>query len=159
MVRVSSRYRFSALFALRVLGAACTVVGVAVVALVVGAAVLAPGPVPDGVLLVVLLLALTTVLGLAPLVLRRPVVVSFDETGYQVRLVRGAGVRRAAWTDVEDASAEVVADERCVVVRLRDGGTTTVPVGILECRPDDFVRDLQRHLDVGHGYRRVPPPG
>lgn len=157
MHQVASHYRFSVLFALRVVGAVCTVAGLVVVVLVVGGALLASGPLPDGVLVAVLLVALLTVLGLA-LVLRRPVVVTFDETGYRVRLVRGAGVRRAAWTDVEDASAEVLAGERCVVVRLRGGRTTTVPVGVLECRPDDFVRDLQRHLDTGHGYRRVGPP-
>jgi hypothetical protein len=159
MPRVCTRYRFSALFALRVLGAVCTGVGLVVVALVVAAAVVSPGPVPDGVLVAVAVLAAVTIVGLALLVLRRPVVVTFDESGYRVRLVRGSGVRQASWTDVEDASAEVVAGERCIVVRLHDGRTTTVPVGVLEGRPDDFVHDLQRHLDAGHGYRRVSPGG
>ena len=81
---------------------------------------------------------------------------SFDETGYQVRYVRGAGVRQARWVEVEDAAAATVAGERCVVLRLRDGRTTTVPVGVLAGRPDAFVDDLREHLNGGHGYRPVP---
>jgi hypothetical protein len=87
---------------------------------------------------------------------RRPVVVSFDEVGYRIRHVRGAGVRQAAWTQVEDVAAATVAGERCVLLRLRDGRTSTVPVGVLAGHPDDFVRDLQRHLNQGHGYRPLP---
>jgi hypothetical protein len=154
---VSSAYRFSAVFAVRVLGAACTAVGLLVVALVVVAALIGPGSMTGAGLLVVALSATLGLLVLGVLAVRRPVAVTFDENGYRVRLVRGAGRRQAPWTEVEDAAADVVAGVRCVVVRLRDGGTTTIPVEVLAGRPDDFVRDLQRHLDAGHGYRRVPP--
>ena len=54
--------------------------------------------------------------------------VRLDDEGYQVRFVRGAGVKQARWKDVEDVVATTVADERCVVLRLRDGRTTTIPV-------------------------------
>lgn len=134
------------------LGVGLVVVGVLVVALVGLVAVLDP---PGAVLGTVVVLAVLAVLALGLLAVRRPVVVRFDERGYQVRWVRGAGVRQAEWAQVEDAAATVVSGERCVVLRLRDGRTTTVPVGVLAGRPDDFVRDLQQHLDRGHGYRRV----
>lgn len=86
---------------------------------------------------------------------RRTTVVRLDDTGYRVRMVRGAGATEARWTDVEDVVTATVTGERCVVLRLRDGRTTTIPVRMLEGNPDDFVRDLQAHLDKGHGYRRI----
>jgi hypothetical protein len=150
---VLSRYRFSGPFVARLLGVGLVAVGILVVLLVLLASLLSlPGPVVAGVLVA----ALLAVAGLGLAAVRRPVVVGFDEVGYRVHLVRGAGVRAAAWTQVEDAEATVVAGERCVVLRLRDGRTTTVPVRVLDGDPDDFVRDLQAHLDRGHGYRRVP---
>lgn len=150
---VLSRYRFSGPFVVRLLGLGLMAVGLLVVLLMVLAAVLS---LPSGVLGTVLVAAFLAVLGLGLVAVRRPVVVRFDETGYRVRLVRGAGVRAAQWREVEDVAATAVSGERCVVLRLRDGRTTTVPVGILAGSSEDFVRDLQLHLDRGHGYRRVP---
>jgi hypothetical protein len=89
--------------------------------------------------------------------LRRGDVVRLDETGYRVRFVRGAGVRQASWKDVEDVTAPTVEGQRCVLLRLRDGRTTTVPVDVLAGSSDAFVKDLQQHLNRGHGYRRLPP--
>ena len=87
------------------------------------------GVVVAGVGLLVLVLAtLAAVLSLPPVVL-------------------GAGMLVAAVT---------VAGERCVVLRLRDGRTSTVPVGLLAGRTEDFVEDLRGHLNRGHGYRPVP---
>jgi uncharacterized protein YacL len=136
----------------RLLGLALVAVGVLVVAAVVVVAALHA---PAVVLACVVVATVVAVLALGLLAVRRPVVVRFDERGYQVRWVRGAGVRQAEWTQVEDAATTVLGGERCVVLRLRDGRTTTVPVGLLAGRPDDFVRDLQQHLDSGHGYHRV----
>jgi hypothetical protein len=150
---VVSTYRFSGSFVMRLLGLGLVAVGVLVVALVTLAVALDP---PGAVLAAVVVAAVPAVLALGLLAVRRPVVVRFDERGYQVRWVRGAGARQADWTQVEDVEAMVLGGERCVVLRLRDGRTTTLPVGILAGRPDDFVHDLQRHLDSGHGYRRVP---
>lgn len=89
------------------------------------------------------------------LLTRKMVVVRLGEDGYLVRLVRGAGVKQARWKDVEDVVATKVAGERCVVLRLRDGRTTTVPVRVLAAEPTAFISDLQEHLNTGHGYRRT----
>ena len=102
-----------------------------------------------GPLLLVVLLALVVVLRTRPVAL-------LGEDGYLVRWVRGAGVRRSGWKDVEDVTAVTVAGERCVLLRLRDGRTTTIPVGVLAGSEDAFVRDLQDHLQRGHGYRVAP---
>lgn len=102
---------------------------------------------------VVLVMVAVCAVGYA--LVRKPYVVRLGEAGYRVRFVRGAGVRQARWQDVEDVVATAVADEPCVVLRLRDGRTTTVPVTALAGSPDAFARDLQEHLNQGHGYRRI----
>ena len=81
--------------------------------------------------------------------------VHLDEAGYRVRLLRGAGVRAARWRDVEDVVTATVQGHDCVVLRLRDGRTTTVPVAVLDAPREVFVQDLRTHLDAGHGYRRI----
>jgi hypothetical protein len=111
---------------------------------------------PTAVLSTVVVAAFFAVLVLALALWRLAPVVRLDEVGYEVRWVRGAGVRQGRWKDVEDVLATTVAGDRVVVLRRRDGRTTTIPVGILAGAPDDFVRDLQQHLNRGHGYRPIP---
>lgn len=155
---MSSNYRFAGPFIVRLVGLALAGVGVLVLLLTVLAVTLVRRDV--GGTGVVVGLAAALVVGLCALaVVRRTVVVRLDDTGYQVRLVRGAGVQRAGWTEVEDVAATTVAGDRCVVLRLRDGQTTTIPVDVLAGSSDDFVRDLQRHLNRGHGYRPLAGPG
>jgi hypothetical protein len=93
------------------------------------------------------------VLGL--LLIRRPYVVRLDDLGYRIRFVRGAGRPGARWTDVLDLTTAVVSGTECVVLRLRDGGSSTLPVNVIEGDREEFVDELQRRLDAGHGYRRL----
>ena len=148
---VSSDYRFSRAISVRLMGLSLAAIGVLVflTAAVVGLLTL-----PIVVLTGAVGLALAGVLVVVVL-LRRTVVVRLDEVGYQVRLVRGAGVRRARWKDVEDVVTGAVGEHPVVVLRLKDGRTTTVPVGVLAGSREDFVRDLQEHCSRGHGYRRL----
>ncbi len=110
---------------------------------------------PLDVMSALVVLVVVAVLGVGYLLTRRTYVVRADADGYRVRLVRGAGVKAARWQDVEDVVASHVAGARCVQLRLRDGGTTTIPVDVLAIDGDDFVRELQNRLDQGHGYRRI----
>ncbi len=64
-------------------------------------------------------------------------------------------MKQARWRDVEDVVAATVSGHDVVVLRLRDGRTTSIPVRVLDTRADDFVKDLSAHLDRGHGYRRL----
>lgn len=154
---VSSSYRFAGPFIVRLMGSSLAAVGVLVLVFsgVVVAASLPSAFLTAGlaVALVVWLIVLVGFVGL-----RRRVVVRLDDTGYRVRHIRGTGVREARWKDVEDATAPTVEGERCVVLRLRDGRTTTIPVDVLVGSAEAFVRDLHRHLDRGHGYRPLPGP-
>jgi hypothetical protein len=81
-------------------------------------------------------------------------VVRCSPDGYTIRLVRGAGVRQAAWTEVRDAVTTTTRRVACLVLRLGNGSTTSIPVGLLAIDREQFVREMQRHL--GEGQRITP---
>jgi hypothetical protein len=152
-VGVSSSYRFSGPFVVRLLGLALVAVGVAVVVLV---ALVAALDLPAVVLSAGFVVAALAVVGLGAAASRGTPVVRFDEAGYRIRFVRGAGVRQARWTEVEDVVAATVEGTRCVVLQLRDGRSSTIPVSALASSSEAFVTDLRQHLNRGHGYRPLP---
>lgn len=76
----------------------------------------------------------------------RLVVVRLTDAGYRVRMVRAVGVPEARWSEVEDAVAATPRGIECVVLRLRDGRSTTIPVQLLAVDKDDFARDVREHL-------------
>ena len=145
-------YRLSPQLAARLLGFVLAMVGLLVCVATVLIDVLA---LPLGTLGAVALLALVTVLGAGAWLTRRTYVVRLTEEGYRVRFVRGAGVAQGRWTDVDDAVTAEVAGSPCLVLRRRDGSTTTIPVEVLSGSRDDFVRDVQAHLQRGHKIRRL----
>ncbi len=75
--------------------------------------------------------------------------------GYRIQWVRGVGASSGRWQDVEDAVTTTVVDAPVVVLRLRDGRTTTIPVEMLAVDREAFVRDIQDHLQHGHGLRKL----
>jgi hypothetical protein len=99
---------------------------------------------PD-IIVLVLVVGLLGLFGLAWW-LRSRVVVRLHDAGYRVRLVRAAGVTEARWSEVEDAVAATPRGIECVVLRLRDGRTTSIPVQLLAADKDDFARDVRDHL-------------
>src|SRR3712207_7406326 len=82
---------------------------------------------------VVVVVAAVVVAGLS--LTRLTPLVHLDDAGYRVRLLRGAGVRAARWRDVEDVVTATVHGHDCVVLRLRDGRTTT--------RSEEHTSELQ----------------
>ncbi len=144
-----SEYRLSRPFLARFVGA--YLVGLAVVMFAATALVAVTGAPPD-LLALLLVLALVGLFGLSAW-LRRTAVVQLDAGGYKVRLIRGAGVKQASWSDVEDVVAATPHGIASVVVRLRDGRTTTVPVAALEVDREEFARELAARLDRGQGLR------
>lgn len=148
---MSSDYRLAPALAARLVGICLVVVAVLVFAttLVVGALDASPL-----ILLAVAVLGAAGIAVAAYVVTRRVAVVHLDERGYRVRLVRGAGTTEAAWSEVEDAVTAESGGAPCVVLRLRDGRTTTIPVEMLAVDREAFVRDVQEHLQRGHGLRK-----
>ena len=80
-------------------------------------------------------------------------VVKFTDEGYRVQWVRGVGAASARWRDVEDAVTTTLVEAPVVVLRLRDGRTTTIPVEMVAMDREAFARDLREHLQRGQGLR------
>lgn len=150
--RVQQDIRLAPAVAARLLGTAVVVLGVLAVVLFAGAWLLDVSAAVPVLVVAVLLFAL----GAAGLfLLTRAYVVRLTADGYRVRFVRGAGATRARWVDVEDAVTTYVADEPCVVLRLKDGGSTTIPVAFLAGDRERFVELVHEHLMRGRGLRRL----
>lgn len=147
-----SAYLLSQPLAARVLGVMLAGLGLVVVVITLLVGLL---DLPPVVLTVGIVAAVVVLLVGGFWLTRKATVVHLDDAGYRVHLVRGAGVKQARWTDVEDVVATTVGGERCVVLRLRNGSTTTIPVRLLAGSADAFIKDLQQHLNKGHGYRRI----
>jgi hypothetical protein len=144
---MSSGYRLAPHMAARLVGLLLVVVAGVVVLLTVVSAVLRWSPwviVGSGAALVVAAVAVAAVL-------LRVEVVSLDDEGYRVRLVRGAGVTSARWADVTEAVAASPRGIDCLVIRLRGGGTTTIPVTALAADRSAFATEVRAHLRRAHG--------
>ena len=146
-----SDYRLSRPFVARLVGG--YLVLFAVVVFVATAVVALTQVLPPDFLVVLLVVGLLGLVGLASWLRARAFVVRMDAGGYEVRMVRGAGVKQARWSEVEDVVTATPHDIPCVVLRLRDGRTTTIPVPALDVDREQFVRDLQQRLDRGQGLR------
>jgi hypothetical protein len=136
----------------RLLGTGLVAIGTVVV---LGVLVTGLASLPTAFVAGLVVLAVLGVLALGLLVGVRHWVLRIDEHGYRVRALRSAQARSARWTDVLDLQATTVAGHRCVVLRLRDGRTTTLPVDVLEGDATALTETLSSHLDRGHGYRRL----
>jgi hypothetical protein len=67
--------------------------------------------------------------------------------------VRGAGVKAAAWGDVADAVTASPGGIDCVVLRLEDGRTTSIPVAAVATDRDALVAEVRERLRRGEGLR------
>ncbi len=110
---------------------------------------------PQDLLTLLVVLVVVGIFALGFFLGRRWYVVRLDATGYQVRFVRGAGATEGRWADVDNLTTTFVGGSECVLLRLRDGRQTTIPVNVIEGDREEFVDELQRRLDAGHGYRRI----
>jgi hypothetical protein len=136
----------------RLLGTGLVAIGVVVVA---GVLLTTLADLPAEIVSGLVALAVMGVVALGVLVGLRHWVVRLDDHGYRVRALRSADAKSARWTDVLDLQATTVAGNRCAVLRLRDGRTTTLPVDVIEGGSTALVEALSAHLDRGHGYRRL----
>lgn len=145
---MSSDYRLAPALGARLLGSALVGLAIVVFTATVMAALLGLSAV---FVAVVAALGLAAVLVAGHLLTRRAYVVRLGEDGYQVRMVRGAGVRAARWVEVESAVTATPRGIDCMVLRLRDGRTTTIPVQVLAADREEFIRDVRAHLEASSG--------
>ena len=148
-----SEYRFAPAISARIVGGLLVVVAAL---LAVATLVVAVAGLPILVLAAAAVVGVAAVLVAGQLLARRVAVVRLDDMGYRVRLVRGAGVTAAPWTEVQEAVTATPQGLPVVVLRLADGRTTTLPVTLLDVDREQFVRDLQAHLQRGQGLRPLP---
>lgn len=143
MSRTAQIYRPHRALIARLLG-----LGILVLALlvVVATVVLTVIGAPEWVLVFLVLGYIAAFAVLATWAVKTVWIVRLDEAGYRVRLVRGAGVRSAAWTDVADLAATEPKGFPCLELRLTDGRVTVVPVEVLDGDREQFVRDVREHL-------------
>lgn len=147
---MSSGYRLAPALAARLLGLLLVVLAVVVFVLTLLTALLGWTP---AVLLVGGAIGVAAVFVAGWLLTRRLEVVTLDEQGYRVRLVRGAGVTQAAWAEVAEAVTTDVGGIDCVVLRLKDGRTTSIPVAAMAADRNDFVREVRERLRRGEDLR------
>jgi hypothetical protein len=114
-------------------------------------AVVATADLNADLLVLVLGLGVLGLIGLAWWLRSRLVVVRLTDAGYRVRMIRAAGATEARWTEVEDAVAAAPSGIDCLVLRLRDGRSTTIPVQLVAADKDDFARDVRAHLQRAAG--------
>lgn len=147
---VPQDYRLAPQFAARLLGLTLMGAGLAIVV----ATVVAVGFITQPWVVSLTVAAALAVILLVIWKLRSGTwVVRLTDDGYKVQFVRGAGVKQARWADVADAVTTDVAGSPCVVLRLKNGGATTIPVEVLAVDRDTFVRDVQVQLKK-HGKAR-----
>lgn len=146
-------FRLSPAIGVRFVGAAFVSIAVVVFVLTfVAAAVKVPFVWVLGLAAVAVLA--TVGLGVA---LRRLPAVRMDDEGYAVHWLRGAGVRRASWSEVEEANTASHDGVDCVVIQLRDESTTTIPMPALAVPRDEFVSELRDRLKRARPTRPLEP--
>ncbi len=145
-----SDYRLAPLLVARMVGSYLVALALLLFAVT---ALVAVADLPGDLLTALLGLGVIGMFVLAWWLRTRAYVIRFEADGYRVGLVRGAGVREAKWAEVTDAGATSVRGAPCLELRLREGGSTVLPVAALEVDRDEFVRELRSRLQRGHGLR------
>lgn len=74
-------------------------------------------------------------------------VLRLDPEGYAVRLVRGARVSDASWSEVREVVTTTPGGHPCLVLRLGEGRETVIPVDVVEGDREELVREVRRRLE------------
>lgn len=143
----TSTYRLAPALGVRVVGRSLvTLAAVVLVATLLGALTGIGWPLAGG-------LAVLGVAGIALrgwYLLRRAWAVRLTDHGYAVRLLGGVGVGGAPWSEVDEVVAESPAGRPFLLLHLRDGRATRLPMAALAGDPDAFARDVRRRVRDAH---------
>lgn len=140
-------YRLAPVFAARLVGLGLVVL--AVISFVYAAAAFAWSW-PADVIVVVLVVGLLAVFAGGAWLRSRAYVVRVDDEGYDVKFVRGAGVASGRWDDVVEAVTAHPRDVPCLVLKHRNGSTTSIPVEMLAVDREQFADEVRARLDRAH---------
>lgn len=143
----STTYRLAPALGARLVGRSLVTLAVLVLVATILGVLTGAGWRLAGVLTVV---GLLLVAGWAWYLLRHAWSVRLGERGYAVRLLGGVGVTAASWGDVDEVVAASPSGQACLVLRLRDGRETRLPVAVIAGDPDVFARDVRRRVRDAH---------
>ena len=90
------------------------------------------------------------VAGWAWYLLRRAWAVRLSAREYDVRLLTGVGTATATWSQVEEVVAATLGGSPCLVLRLRDGRMTRLPMTAIAGDADAFAHDVRRRVRDAH---------
>lgn len=89
-------------------------------------------------------------------IVRQPTVLRVDADGYRVSRQSGpTGVRRGRWSEVERVRRDHRDGRECVIIQLRTGGQTQIPVGSVAAPRQEWLAELDARLNRAHGQRRL----
>jgi len=111
----------------------------------------------DGLAEAVRAVALTTtaviLAGVLVLLARPPLVIEMAPDRYRLHLLRGGGVNSAQWREVESAQTQSTSNGALIVLQLKSGERSFVPLTLLGARAVEAEREIHRRLTTGHGYQ------
>jgi hypothetical protein len=152
----ATRYRLAPALGVRLVGRSLVTLAVLVLLATLLGLVVGSGWVIAGL---VALVGLVAVGVWAWWLLRRATAVRLTDEGYAVHLLGGVGATRASWSDVTEVAATSPDGTPCLVLRLREGGATRLPMTALRGDPDAFARDVRRRVRTAHsagGHEQEP---
>jgi hypothetical protein len=140
-------YRLAPALAVRLAGRSLVTLAAVVLVVTLVGAIAGWGWVPAGI---VALLGLVAAGGWALYLLRRAWAVRLTERGYAVRLLAGVGATSATWAEVEEVVAASPGGQPCLVVRLRDGRATRLPMAAIAADADQVAHEVRRRVRDAH---------
>ena len=149
--RGTTCYRWSRAYGLRFVGVSAVVLGVLwMIVAVMGF--------PTWSLVLLGVAGAVVVVCLVRFVVVPPVLLELSVDGYRLRHVRGGGVAAAGWPEVDSVTGGAGERGSLMVVTLRAGGTTVVPLVLLGARAVPAERAVHERLNAAFGYRRLEGP-
>jgi hypothetical protein len=145
--RISSTYRLAPALGARLVGRSLVTLAVLVVVATVVGTLAGLGWAPAGVVCVV---GLVLVAGWGWYLTRRAWAVRLTGEGYAVRLLGGIGAAEAPWSQVAEVLAASPGGQPCLVLRLRDGRATRLPMAAIAADPDQVARDVRSRVRDAH---------
>jgi hypothetical protein len=143
----ATTYRLAPALAVRMVGRSLVSLAALVALATVAGVLLGSGWVVAGVVAVAGLVAIAA---WAWYLFRIARAVSLGDDGYAVRLLGGVGATSASWLQVQEVVAASPGAQPCLVLRLRDGRSTRLPMAALAADADAVAVEVRRRVRDAH---------
>lgn len=143
----ATTYRLAPALAVRMVGRSLVSLAALVAVATVAGVLLGTGWFVAGV---VALAGLVAVAAWAWYLLRVARAVRLRDDGYAVRLLGGVGATSASWLQVQEVVAAGPGTQPYLVLRLRDGRSTRLPMAALDADADAVALEVRRRVRDAH---------